>query len=81
MSFINCNLSNSVFHGCVFYSEVIFKNCLLSNTMFIDVDVYVEFTDSDSSESRTPISFIHSNVERALFSCHLKKKLQSAGII
>ena len=95
VSFINCNLSNTVFHRCVFHSGVIFKNCLLSNTMFINVYEISRITYFDdslssgresssrsgSSEKSSDISFIHSNIERALFSCRLKEMIHSAGNI
>ncbi len=71
VSFINCNLSNSVFHHSIFCSDVIFKNCLLGNTMFIDVVIV---------DVHKNVSFIDSNVERALFSSGVKRCSASAEL-
>ena len=86
VSFIDCNLSNSIFHRCEFQSDVTFKNCVLVNATFLILCFReIEKTTENSPCKRIHykfdarnVSFTDFNSERASFD--LRSKLQSAGI-
>ena len=70
LSFTNCNLSGSSFTNCCFESNVIFKDCILDDTVFSCVKGLL-----------SSFSFNGCKIDKAKFDDGIMKKLKSNEII
>ena len=73
VSFINCDLTNTVFQYCCFESDAIFEDCILDNTTFNHLKGLV--TNSGK------VSFTGSKTDKTRFDGNLRSSLQSSGKI
>ena len=73
VSFIDCDLTNTIFQNCCFESDVIFEGCILDNTRFNQVKGLVT--------NPCKVSFTGSKTDKTIFDSNLRSSLQSSGKI
>ena len=73
VSFINCDLANTLFLYIYFQSDVIFEDCILDNTTFNKV--------KGLADNSHKVSFTGSKTDKTNFDPHLRNALQSSGKI